>query len=80
LAFKDATGNDSQLTYVELATITRIWCIYGGVLQVPSTYHINITQIWKCEKSINKKGNIFDTNMSTARRGCNKAWGVRATN
>jgi hypothetical protein len=27
LAFKDATGNDSQLTYV------RIWCIYGGELQ-----------------------------------------------
>src|SRR6267154_6209015 len=38
LAFKDTTGNDSQLTYVGLATITRIWCIYGGVLQVPSVY------------------------------------------
>ena len=38
LAFQDATGNDSQLTYVGLATVTRIWHIYGGVLRVLSPY------------------------------------------
>jgi hypothetical protein len=39
------------------------------------------TPIWKCAKSINKKGSIFDTNMSTVRRGCNSAWeGVKVTN
>ena len=30
LAFQDATGNVSQLTYVGLATVTRIWLAYYG--------------------------------------------------
>jgi hypothetical protein len=65
------------------------WCfvsfvmVFSNVRDVCAEYEVVQWQclamcmmiVGKCAKSINKKGSIFDTNMSTARRGCNRAWG-----
>jgi hypothetical protein len=65
---------------------TTVFCarclcqVRGGAVAVYSNMHDECeaqkqTQIWKCAKSMNNKGCIFDRNLSTARRGCNRVWG-----